>query len=138
MRKDCWGKKTVNPHAHLPETPVTQDADEEGGKQRSPTPRAEPAPGPPPRREGSDERAPRSLEPRVRKEAWRGSCKRTRPGGAPTAFAQAAKHPGTASTKFALPAGRRLRAENRTLGVTCWRATPSSTCACVCRAAQAM
>ena len=41
----------------------------------------------------------------------------------------------TLGESFALPAPRRLRAENPTLGVTCWSATPTSPCACVIGAA---
>lgn len=44
----------------------------------------------------------------------------------------------TLPENLALPARRRLRAENSTLGVTCWSATPASPCACVIRAAPAV
>lgn len=85
---------------------------------------------------------PSSPGEQVKEQAWRGSCKRKRTGVcAPAAPPQVAGQPRTAQTpsqRASLPARRRLRAQNPTLGVTCWSAAPSSPCACVIRAARAV
>lgn len=95
----------------------------------------EPAAAPPPRRRGGA----RVSRPTGGSSAGRAA--KSRFGDAPAACARAAAHPKPAqlpsvSPSVALPARRRLRAENLTAGVTCWHVTPAPACACVVRASR--
>ena len=95
----------------------------------------EPAAAPPPRRRGGA----RGSRPTGGSSAGRAA--KSRFGDAPAACARAAAHPKPAqlpsvSPSVALPARRRLRAENLTARVTCWHVTPAPACACVVRASR--
>ncbi|XP_058993354.1 coiled-coil and C2 domain-containing protein 1B isoform X2 [Mustela lutreola] len=77
----------------------------------------------------------------MREEAWQRSCKCRGLGRTYCIYASSGTPHNRltiVSASVALPARRRLRTENLTLRVTCWKVTPISPCACVLRALRAV
>lgn len=77
----------------------------------------------------------------MREEAWQRTCKCRGMGRTYCAYESSGTPHNRltmVSASVALPARRRLRTENLTLRVTCWKVTPISPCACVLRALRAV